>query len=127
MCGNREAADALLPVEQDRVRLRATGVSESAITDSVLRAYRIGRFRPPPTGAVMYMLSRSAWTADRETGIQTFLTPHVHIYAPNVTNARLGVDTAQRLVVPMRVERERRPDASIIVGVKLIEPAPPRR
>jgi len=44
-----------------------------------------------------------------------------------VTNERLGVDTAQRLVVPMRVEREGRPDASIIVGVKLIEPASPRR
>jgi len=127
MCGNREAGEALLPVEQYRLRLRAAGVSDAAISDSILRGYRSGRFRPPPTGALTYMLSRSAWTADRETGIQTFLTPHVHIYAPNVTNERLGVDTAQRLVVPMRVEREGRPDASIIVGVKLIEPASPRR
>ncbi len=128
MCANSEAAEALLPAEQYRVRLRAKGVSESAITDSVLRGYRVGRFRPPRTGALAYMLSRSAWTADSETGSRTFLTPHVHIYAPNVTNARLGVDTAQRLVVPMRVEREGRPDASIIVAVKLIEPpaSPPR-
>ena len=89
------------------------------------RASVVGR--PPRTGALAYMLSRSAWTADPETGMQTFLTPHVHVYAPNVTNQRLGVDTAQRLVVPMRVEREGRPDASIIVAVKLIDRAPPRR
>ena len=127
MCANREAGEALLPVEQYRVRLRAAGASDSAISDSILRGYRSGRLRAPPTGALAYMLSRSAWTRDPETGVQTFLTPHVHIYAPNVTNARLGVDTAQRLVVPMRVEREGRPDASIIVAVKLIDPASPRR
>ena len=127
MCANREAGDALLPVEQYRVRLRASGASDSAITDSILRGYRSGRFRPPPTGALAYMLSRSAWTRDPETGMQAFLTPHVHIYAPNVTNASLGVYTARRLVVPMRVEREGRPDASIIVAVKLIDPAAPRR
>ena len=127
MCANREAGEALLPVEQYRVRLRASGASDSAITDSILRGYRSGRFRPPPTGALAYMLSRSAWTRDPETGVQAFLTPHVHIYAPNVTNASLGVDTARRLVVPMRVEREGRPDASIIAAVKLIDPAPPRR
>ena len=125
MCGNREASEALLPVEEYSVGLRARGVSDAAISDSVLGAYRSGRFRPPPTGAVTYMLSRSAWTANKATGAQIFLTPHVHLYAPNVTNARLGVDTAQRPVVPMRVEREGRPDASIIVGVKLIEPATP--
>jgi len=125
MCGNREASEALLPVEQYSVRLRTNGVSDAVISDSVLRGYRSGRFRPPPTGALAYMLSRSAWTANKETGARTFLSPHVHIYAPNVTNARLGVDTSQRLVVPMRVEREGRPDASIIVALKLVEPPTP--
>jgi len=126
MCYNREARETLLPVEQYRMRLRDTGVSDAAITDSVLRGYRNGRFRAPPAGALAYMLSRSAWTADPEAGTLAYLAPHVHIYAPNATNARVGVDTAQRLVVPMRVEREGRPDASIIVAVKLIEPATAR-
>jgi hypothetical protein len=47
----------------------------------------------------------------------------VHIYAPYSTNARVGVDLAQRPVVPMRVECEGRPEASLIVAVKLIPPA----
>ena len=123
MCHNREAADALLPVEQYRVGLRRNGVGDSAIRDSVVAGYRSGRFHAPATGALGYMLSRSAWTLDTETHVQTFLGPHLHIYAPNVTNAGIGVDITKRPVVAMRVEREGTPDASIIVGVKLIDPA----
>jgi hypothetical protein len=122
MCHNREAADNLLPVEKYRVALRTAGVSEDAITDSVLRGYRGGRFRAPPSGAMGYMLSRYAWTMHHEDGSQIFLGPHLHIYTPYSTNARVGVDTSQRPVVPMRVEREGRPDASLIVAVKLIPP-----
>lgn len=122
MCLNREAADNLLPVERFRAERRIAGVGDAALTDSVLAGYRTGRFRLPPPSAMAYMLSRYAWTADPETGTQSFIGPHLHIYAPFATNQRIGVDTALRPVVPMRVEREGRPDASIIVGVKLIDP-----
>jgi hypothetical protein len=72
-----------------------------------------------------YMLSRYAWTTtNRETGARGFIAPHLHFYAPYSTHQRIGVDTAQRPVVPLRIEREGRPDASIIVGVKLIPAAP---
>lgn len=122
MCHNREAADKLVPVEQFRARLRLAGASDAAIGDSVLRAYDTGRFMAPPPGAMAYMLSRYAWTASVSTGEPTFLGPHLHLYMPYASNATVGVDTAQRPFVPMRVEREGRPDASLIVAVKVIDP-----
>jgi hypothetical protein len=127
MCQNHEAAEALMPVEQARMRLHVSKVNETAITDSVLAGYRRKQFRAPPSGAMAYMLSRYAWTTtNRETGARGFISPHLHFYAPYTTNQRVGIDTAQRPVVPLplRVEREGRPDASIIVGVKLIPAAP---
>jgi len=125
MCQNREAAEYLLPVETLRMRLRAAGLPDDAVTDSVLGGYRRGRFRAPASGGMAYMLSRYAWTANRETNAPIFLAPHLHFYAPYATNPRVGVDTAERPVVPLRVEREGRADASIIVGVKLIGPTAP--
>ena len=123
MCMNREASKTLVPVERMRARLRAVGSTDATLADSVAEGYRRGRFRAPASGAMAYMLSRYAWTANVETGAQEFIGPHLHIYAPFSTNARIGVDTTTRPVVAMRVEREGRPDASIIVGVRLIEPA----
>jgi hypothetical protein len=124
MCYNRAAAEKLVPVEEYRVRLRAAGVPEASIADSVSRGYRTRRFLPPSSGAMAYMLSRYAWTMDPETAAQVYLASHLHFYAPYTTNLALGVDTTERPVVAMRVEREGKPDASIIVGVRLIDPAP---
>jgi hypothetical protein len=125
ICHNREGAERIMPVESYRARLRLAGVRDSVITDSVLRGYDQGRFQAPPSAALGYMLSRFAWTANAQTGAPTFLGPHVHFYAPAVTNAQIGVVAGQRPTVPMRVEREGRPDASVIVGVRLIEPPAP--
>ena len=122
ICHNREGAERLLPVERYRARLRVAGVGDAAITDSVLRAYREGRFRAPTSGALGYMLSRYAWTASAKTGAPIFLGPHLHFYAPATTNARIGVMAGERPAVAMRVEREGRPDASVIVGVRVIDP-----
>jgi len=78
-------------------------------------------FAPPGAGAMAYMLSAYAWT-DNE-GTPMFLGPHLHFYTPNETNARLGIDAIEKSVVPMRLEEEGRPDASVIVAVKLRNPA----
>jgi hypothetical protein len=67
------------------------------------------------------MLSAYAWT-DNE-GTPFFLGPHLHFYTPNETNARLGIDSSEKSVVPMRLEEEGKSDASVIVPVKLRKPA----
>jgi hypothetical protein len=113
ICMRRDAADALLPVEQLRSGLRAAGLSERVIADSVDSAYRTGRFRSPIGGSVGYMLSAHAWTAEEGTNYPMTLPPHLHIYLPNITNAALGIDLSRRNL--MRVEREGWPDASLIV------------
>jgi hypothetical protein len=121
MCQTREAAEALFPMEQLRVRLRASGLDEARIEDSLAQGFRSGRFRAPAVGAMAYMLSAYAWT-DNE-GTPFFLGPHLHFYTPNETNARLGIDSPEKTVVPMRLEEEGKPDASVIVPVKLRKPA----
>jgi hypothetical protein len=121
ICETREAADAIVPLERLRLALRAAGVDEARIADSVTSAYRSGRLRPPPPGAVGYMLSNSAWTVDR-TGARAFVGPHLHFYTPYDTNARLGIDSTGKGSVPMRLEREGAPDASVIVPVRLRKP-----
>jgi hypothetical protein len=122
ICETREAADAIVPLEQLRLGLRAAGIDEATIADSVSGAYRSGRLRPPPAGAVGYMLSSSAWTVDR-AGTRAFLGPHLHFYTPYDTNERLGIDSTGRGPVPMRLEREGAPDASVIVPLRLRKPS----
>jgi hypothetical protein len=106
-----------------RVRLRAKGLGDDVATDSIYAAFRQKRLRAPSTNGMAYMMSRFAWTADAETGNPTFLGPHLHFYTPYATAVDSGIDTTQRPVVPMRVEREGRPDASVIVAVRPIPPA----
>lgn len=90
ICHNREASEALVPVERFRARLRASGIADGSITDSVLQGYRRGRFRSPAVGAMGYMLSRYAWTRDPETGAQGFIDPHLHICARRDERAHRG-------------------------------------
>jgi hypothetical protein len=121
MCQTREAAEALFPMEQLRVSLRASGIDEARIEDSLAQGFRSGRFRAPAVGAMAYMLSAYAWTDN--DGKAVFLGPHLHFYTPNETNARLGIESLEKSVVPMRLEEEGKPDASVIVPVKLRKPA----
>jgi hypothetical protein len=122
ICHAREASRTILPVEQFRAGLRISGLDERRISDSVATAYHRGRFRPPPGGAIGYMLSTRAWTVDTATGSREFIAPHLHFYAPYATNARAGIDSTGNGVLPMRLEHEGKPDASVIVGVRLRKP-----
>jgi hypothetical protein len=117
ICHNRAGSD-LLKVETFRARLRAAGLAETKVVARIAEAYRRGRFRAPPSGSIGYMLSPFAWTAD-SAGSPVFIAPHLHFYAPFVTNARIGVDPTRTGGIPMRVEREGLPDASVIVGVRV--------
>ena len=67
-------------------------------------------------------ISRHAWTVDPATGSREFIPPHLHFYVPYATNALLGVDSTANGIVPIRIEREGKPDASVIVGVRLLVP-----
>lgn len=89
----------------------------------VQAACRTGRLQAPPAGAMAYMLSRYAWTADAETGKAAFIGPHLHFYTPGLTNARIGVDFSKALPpIAVRVENEGSPDASTIVAVRVRTP-----
>jgi hypothetical protein len=114
-CQTQEAFEALLPTNQLRVRLRAAGLDESHIADSLAQGYARGRFRAPASGAMAYMLSEHAWTMDPSSGAPVFLPPHLHFYLPGSTDAALGIDLTRRDALLMRVEREGEPDASVVV------------
>ncbi len=120
MCQTHAAAEALFPMEQLRVTLRAAGLDEASIDDSLAQGFRSGRFHAPEAGAMAYMLSAWAWT--EHEGTPFFLGPHLHFYMPNETNLRLGIAPLEQSVVPMRLEEEGKPDASVIVPVKLRQP-----
>jgi hypothetical protein len=119
ICHSSASADALLSVEKYRAALRAAGVTENAIGDSVQAGYKRGRFATPYPGAMAYMLSQYAWT-QTANGAQVFIGPHLHFYTPYLTNGRIGIDFSTGLpVIPIRVENEGEPDASVIVGVRV--------
>jgi hypothetical protein len=122
ICHTRAASRALVPVEQLRAVLRMSGLDSARVADSVAKAYRRGRFRPPASGAIGYMLSTYAWTVDPATESREFLAPHLHFYVPYGTNVHLGIDSTTHGVLPMRVEGEGKPDASVIVGVRVRKP-----
>lgn len=122
ICQTREASKALLPAEQLRVKLRAAGIEESDIADSLARGYERGRLHTPAKGAMAYMLSKYAWTVDPSTASRGFIGPHLHFYMPYGTNAALGIDSTANAVLPLRLEREGEPDASVVVGVRVRTP-----
>ncbi len=68
-----------------------------------------------------YMHSSQAWTVDSSRS-PDFIPPHLHFYMPYYTNARLGIDSTASGVVPMRVESEGQPNASVVVGVRVRRP-----
>jgi hypothetical protein len=117
ICHAELTSSKLLPVDMLRARLRAAGVAEAAIVDSVSMGYFTGRFRAPPDGAIGYMLSPNAWTAG-ESGEPVFIAPHWHLYAPWLSPAEWGLpdDASTLRLLGTRIERHGRPDASIIVG-----------
>jgi hypothetical protein len=117
ICHTREASEAIIPVEQLRASLRALGIAEAQIADSIARGYADGRFHPPAGGSLGYMLSPLAWTVTA-SGTRAYLGPHLHFYMPYATSTSAGVDSTPSGVLPVRVEREGNPVASYIVPIK---------
>lgn len=119
ICHTRPAGEALARVEQLRASLRAAGLPEPAIIDSIDARFKNGKLRPPPAGSLSYMLSNYAWTVTA-SGKRVFLGPHLHVYEPFQSSADLGIDTTSAKVLPMRVEREHAGDASVIIPIKVL-------
>lgn len=116
ICLNAAAAKLVIPLERDRLVLLRRGLSRGAIDDSTRARFRRGEYPQPDPGGFGYMLSPAAWTYSVANEAIVHIGEHVHVYMPFATNDVIGIRTGVPGRVPMRVEREGMPDASLVVA-----------
>jgi hypothetical protein len=119
-CMGAEGTHTWLPRILKVAELRAQGKSPEEIRHIIADALAKGILKPPSLG-VDYMLSTQNQVPNQK-GIVTPFPPHVMFYAPYLTNADLGVDSAKlgpdgNPVGPVFVAGEGSPYALIIVPI----------
>ena len=115
-CMDSEGVKTFLPKYLLVASLRAQGVSEPEIRQTVKAAFKDGKLTAPTRPGIIYMLSpHNVVTIDEEKGIAVPFPGHLMFYAPNMTSADVGSDGTP--ASPVFVVDERTPQALMIVPV----------
>ncbi len=95
-CYDAEGAATILPKVLYVGKLMMRGIALAAINDSVLAGFQSARFIAPRRPGVAYMLTDRIRTYNPQTRSFGTFPPHLMFYAPNLTNAELGVSREAR-------------------------------
>jgi hypothetical protein len=90
-CYDAEGTATILPKVLRVGELLMQGRPAAAIDSIIADGFRNGTFIAPRRPGVAYMLSEHIRDEDAATGKITGFPPHIMFYAPNLTNADLGV------------------------------------
>ena len=96
VCFDAEGTATVLPKILRVGELLMQGKTMSEINSDTAEGFRTGKYIAPRRAGVAYMLSGDIHSFNPRTGKVESFPPHVMFYAPNVTNADLGV-TAEAL------------------------------
>jgi hypothetical protein len=89
-CWDQEGTRTILPKVLRVGELLMKGQTLEAIDRDIAEGFRTGRFRPPSRPGIAYMLSGEIRNVGPTGEISSF-PPHVMFYAPNLTNADIGI------------------------------------
>jgi hypothetical protein len=92
-CWDAEGSHTIVPVMLRVGELLAQGRTAAEIKRDIDAGFSDGRFREPRKTGIAYMLNGDVKQFDAKTGkvISRAYPPHYMIYAPNVTNADIGM------------------------------------
>ena len=96
VCFDAEGTATVLPKILRVGELLMQGKTMSEINSDIAEGFRTGKYISPRRAGVAYMLSGDIHNFNPRTGKVESFPPHVMFYAPNVTNADLGI-TAEAL------------------------------
>ena len=90
-CWDQEGTETIVPRVLYEGELMMQGKSRQEIVAAVKRGFEDGRFISPRRPGIAYMLSPHIRRFIARTGKVGTFPPHVMFYAPNLTNADIGV------------------------------------
>jgi hypothetical protein len=92
-CWDTEGSNSIVPVMLRVGEMLAQGKSAAEIKSDIEAGFSDGRFHEPRKTGIAYMLSGDVKKFDIKTGkiVSLDFPPHYMIYAPNVTNADIGM------------------------------------
>jgi hypothetical protein len=96
VCFDAEGTSTILPKILRVGELLMQGKTMPEINAEIAERFRTGKYISPRRSGVAYMLSGDIRNYNPRTGKLESFPPHVMFYAPNLTNADLGV-TAEAL------------------------------
>jgi hypothetical protein len=96
VCFDAEGTATILPKILRVGELLMEGAPTPEIDKEIAEGFRTGKYISPRRAGVAYMLSGDIRNYNPRTGVVESFPPHVMFYAPNVTNADLGI-TAEAL------------------------------
>lgn len=99
-CYDAEGTATILPKVVRVGKMLLEGKSYAEIDRMVEEGFRDGTFVSPKRPGVAYMLSTKIVNQNRATGATHGFPPHVMFYAPNLTNADIGITPAGRQANP---------------------------
>jgi hypothetical protein len=91
VCFDAEGTATILPKILRVGELLMQGKSMPKIDSEIADAFRTGKYISPRRAGIAYMLSGDIRNYNPRTGKVESFPPHVMFYAPNLTNADLGV------------------------------------
>jgi len=91
VCFDAEGTATILPKILRVGQLLMQGVPTSEIDKEIAEGFRTGQYISPRRAGVAYMLSGDIRNYNPRTGKVDAFPPHVMFYAPNLTNADLGI------------------------------------
>lgn len=91
VCFDAEGTATILPKILRVGELLMQGKSMSEIDSEIAEGFRNGKYISPRRAGVAYMLSGDIRNFSPRTGKVESFPPHVMFYAPNLTNADLGI------------------------------------
>lgn len=92
-CFDPEGAVTMIPRIEFVGRLLLEGASPDAIRERVAAAFASGTLIRPRRAGVAYMLSPQNRPWNPQAGRLGHFPPHVMVYAPDVTNDEIGIDS----------------------------------
>jgi hypothetical protein len=91
VCFDAEGTATILPKILRVGELLMQGKSMSEINAEIAEGFRTGKYISPRRAGIAYMLSGDIHNFNPRTGKVESFPPHMMFYAPNLTNADLGV------------------------------------
>lgn len=79
MCVNPAAARSVLPIYLEKTKWVLSGATEGQVADQIRESVKTGKFSPPETGAMAYMMSRQQYINDDGRAWR----PHVMFFFPS--------------------------------------------